>query len=225
MDVIDIWRLDLTVLDEDWDLLSPDETERARRIVVADKSGQKASSRAHLRRILSRYTDIDPAGLQFEYGEHGKPALSEHSNPSFNLSHSETVGLVAVTADLRIGIDVEHRRDGRDFSGLAHRFFSTDESAEFERLSEADWPEAFYRAWTRKEAYLKALGTGLSFPSNGFSIDFAAGGPGRVVSTDMPADDPSVWRFADIELGAHYAGALCFEGPDRPIRWWEIRTR
>ncbi len=219
-DVVDVWRLDLTVVDEDWDILSPDESARATRIVIGEKRDQKAASRAQLRRILSRYLDSDPRGLRFEYGEHGKPGLPEHPDRSFNLSHSEKVGLVGVTRDIRLGVDVERARARRDFSGLAKRFFSAEESEALHELAESQWPAAFYRAWTRKEAYLKALGTGLTFPSNGFTIDFTGEGPGRVVATDMPGDDAAIWRFADVQLGAGFTGAICFEGPERAIRWW-----
>ena len=208
-------------MEEDWDVLSPDESERASRIVVGEKRDQKAASRASLRRILARYLDVDPKSLRFDYGEQGKPGLSEHLNPTFNLSHSETVGLIGVTRDVRIGVDVEQAREGRPFSDLAGRFFSAVESAALDELSESDRQTAFYRVWTRKEAYLKAHGTGLSFPSNGFTIDYAGEGPGRLVATEMPGDDPAVWRFADVGLGPEFAGAICFEGPARAIRWWE----
>jgi 4'-phosphopantetheinyl transferase len=218
--LIDVWRLDLTVKEEDWTLLSPDEAERANRIIVEGKRDQKATGRAQLRRILALYIDVAPQSLLFQYGEHGKPGLSEHPDLSFNLSHSEKVGLVCVSRSVRIGVDAEHAREGRDFSGLANRFFSAEESAALQALPELERPDAFYRAWARKEAYLKALGTGLSFPSNGFTIDYTGEGPGRVVSTDMPGDDPTAWRFADVELGSDFAGAVCFEGPERPFRWW-----
>ena len=220
-DVIDVWRLDLTVLEDDWDLLSPDESERASRIVIEEKRDQKAAGRAQLRRILARYLDADPKSLRFEYGEHGKPGLAENLNPKFNLSHSARVGLVGVTRDVRIGVDVEQAREGRAFSDLAQRFFSAAESTVLETLPDSDRPTAFYRTWTRKEAYLKAHGTGLSFPSNAFTIEYATEGPGQLVATEMPGDDPAVWRFADVELGADFAGAICFEGPERPIRWWQ----
>jgi 4'-phosphopantetheinyl transferase len=219
-DAVDVWRLDLTVTEEDWEILSPDESERARRIVREGKRSQKASSRAQLRRILALYVDSEPASLRFEYGEHGKPQLADHMDLSFNLSHSEKVGLVGVSRGVRIGIDVEHARIGRDFSGLALRFFSPAESTALERLPEAERPSAFYRAWTCKEAYLKALGTGLSFPSNAFTIEYAAGGPGRVTATDMPGDHPETWCFSDVDVSPDFAGAVCLEGPERSIRWW-----
>jgi len=220
--VIDVWRLDLTVADGDWDLLTTDELERAHRIVVEAKRHQKAASRARLRRILSRYVDTSPESLRFAYGEHGKPGLSSQGTPYFNLSHSENVGLVGLCREARIGVDVERVRGGRPFSSIAARFFSPAESAALLECTEAERPAAFYRAWTRKEAYLKALGTGLSFPSNAFTIAYTPGDPGRVLATDVPGDDPELWRFADVDLGPDFAGAVCFEGPERPIRWWEL---
>ena len=219
-DVIDVWRFDLSLRDGDWDVLSPDEAQRARRIIVPDKSEQRAAARARLRHILARYLDADPAGLRFEYGEHGKPALSRDAAPSFNLSHSGSVGLIGVTDGVRIGVDVEYAAPGRAFSAIAKRFFSRAESADLDALSEPERPFAFYRAWTRKEAYLKAWGTGLTFPSDRFTIQYTHG-PGRLVATHMPGDEPAGWRFANVEAGPEYAGAICFEGAERVIRWWE----
>jgi 4'-phosphopantetheinyl transferase len=71
-----------------------------------------------------------------------------------------------------------------------------------------------------KEAYLKAWGTGLSFASNRFTLDYVGDGAGRLVSTDMPGDDPDEWRFEDVPLGGGYTGAICFEGVKRPLRRW-----
>lgn len=221
-DVIDIWRFDLEVQEDDWAILSPDEAQTAKRIVVEEKQDRKASSRAHLRRILARYVGTPPQDLKFAYGEHGKPRLAEHDEPRFNLSHSESNGIAAISRGVRIGIDIEFARDERAFTDLADRFFSPTESAELRALPPEARPSAFYRAWTRKEAYLKAWGTGLSFGSDRFTLDYVSEGEGGLLATEMPGDDPSRWHFKDVELGPDYLGAICFEGPDRPIRWWAI---
>ena len=220
--IIDVWLLDLTILDEDWHLLSCDESERAHRIVIKDKRNQKAAARVKLRRILSRYVNTDPKNLNFEYGEHGKPNLPSKFNTNFNLSHSEKIGIVGVTKDVRIGIDLERLRPGRDLPGLAQRFFSLEENMALHNLTEPERITAFYRAWTSKEAYLKALGTGLSFPSNKFTIDYTNDGSERIINTDMPGDDPSVWYFSDVTINTEFVATVCFEGPERPIRWWKI---
>jgi len=219
-DIIDVWRFDLDVQEHDWAILTPDETRSARRIVVADKGGRKASARANLRRILARYLNTRPQDVRFVYGEHGKPMLAEHDEPQFNLSDSGSMGLVAVSVGARIGVDIELARRNRSFIGIADRFFAETESAALRALPSEDRPTAFYRAWTRKEAYLKAWGTGLTFASNRFTLDYIGDGPGTLLTTEMPNDDVSRWPLRDEEKGPDYEGAICFEGPDRMIRWW-----
>ena len=221
-DVIDVWRFGLDVQERDWAILAPEEAQAAQRIVVEEKRDRKASSRANLRRILARYVGTEPQDMRFTYGEHGKPMLAEHDEPRFNLSDSESQGLVAVSRGARIGIDLEFAREGRAFTEIADRFFSQGESAELRALPPEARPAAFYRAWTRKEAYLKAWGTGLSFGSARFTLDYVADGGGSLLATEMPGDDPARWHFRNVELGPDYTGAICFEGPDRPIRWWTI---
>ncbi len=219
--VIDLWRIDLTVTEHDWETLDAEEAERARRIIIDAKRDQKAAARAHLRRILAGYVDEDPIALAFEYGEHGKPVLPAWPELSFNLSHSRATGLLAVTGGIRIGVDVEHARPGRAFEEIAERFFSSTERAYLLALSPQDRPAAFYRAWTRKEAYLKAHGTGLSFASSRFSIEYGASDAGRVLDTQMPGDRPERWRLADVTTGPDFAGAVCYEGAARVLRLWD----
>ncbi len=221
-DVIDVWRFELEVSEHDWAILTPDEAQAAKRIVIDEKRDRKASSRAHLRRILARYLSTRPQDVRFSYGQHGKPMLAEHDEPRFNLSDSESRGIAAVSRGVRIGVDLEFAREGRAFTDIADRFFAEVESAALRALPSEDRRTAFYRAWTRKEAYLKAWGTGLSFAANRFTLDYIGEGPGSLVATEMPDDDASRWHFKDVELGPAYTGAICFEGPDRPIRWWAI---
>ncbi len=221
-DVIDVWRFELEVSEHDWAILTPDEAKAAKRIVVDEKRDRRASSRAHLRRILARYLSTPPQDVRFAYGQHGKPMLAEHDEPHFNLSDSESTGIAAVSRGIRIGVDLEFAREGRAFTDIADRFFAEAESAALRALPAEDRRTAFYRAWTRKEAYLKAWGTGLSFATNRFTLDFIGEGAGSLVATEMPEDDASRWHFKDVELGPAYTGAICFEGPDRPIRWWAI---
>ena len=220
--VIDVWRFALKVQEHDWAILTPEEVQTAQRIVIDEKRDRKASSRAHLRRILARYVGADPQDVKFTYGEHGKPILAERDEPRFNLSDSGSQGLVAVSVGGRVGVDLEFAREGRSFTEIADRFFSPVESAALRRLRLEARPAAFYRAWTRKEAYLKAWGTGLSFASNRFTLDYIGEGPGNLLATEMPEDDTSRWHFRAVELGLAYTGAICVEGPDRPIRWWVI---
>lgn len=218
---LDLWRIDLTLREEDWGLLTDEEAERARRIIIDGKRDQKAAARARLREILARYVKAPPGQLVFEYGEHGKPSLAEHASLSFNLSHSEQFALLGVTRDVRIGVDVEHARDGRAFADIAERFFSPAEYEALMGLEPPARPRAFYRAWTRKEAYLKAWGTGLTFASNRFTITYLGEDDGRVVETQMPGDEPGAWTFVDLSLDPEFPGAACYEGPALAIRQWD----
>jgi 4'-phosphopantetheinyl transferase len=220
--VIDVWRFDLEADDDDWAILTPDETRAVQRIVVEEKRHRKASARAQLRRILARYVGIRPEDVTFEYGQHGKPALAELDEPQFNLSDSGSRGLAAVCSGIRIGVDVELAREGRSFTRIADRFFAEAESNALRALPPEQHQAAFYRAWTRKEAYLKAWGTGLSFAANRFTLDFIGEGPGSLLDTEMPDDDVSRWCFRNVDMGPDYTAAICFEGVDRPIRWWAI---
>ena len=219
-DVIDVWHLELTEPHAERHLLIESEAERADRIRIEEKRVQFTAGRALLRHILGSYVDANPSELRFAYGEHGKPALADHPHLVFNLSHSHDVGLLAVMHDSAagagVGVDVERQRSGRRFADLARRFFSPAESDALLARPVADRPAAFYRAWTRKEAYLKAWGTGLSFPSNQFTITFGPG-PTELLHTAMPGDK-TAWHFHTIPVPRDFAGALCYPGPRRWLR-------
>jgi len=217
---VDIWILDLTARPEDWKLLDDEETESARRVRVEGKRHQKVAGRAHLRRILGRVLGRAPADLTLEYGPHGKPILPDVPGLEFNLSHTSRTGLVAVTWNTRVGVDVEKERDLRLMARVAERFFAVGEYEAWSRLPESERRAAFFRLWTLKEAYLKAWGTGLTFASSRFEMDAPAHGDPRLVRTEMPGDDGPLWRFHDLSVRTGFAGAVCYEGSERPLRCW-----
>jgi 4'-phosphopantetheinyl transferase len=226
--VLDLWEIDLArpITESDRDLLTVEETAKADRIIIAAKQRQSYRARAELRRILARYLDADPRALGFAYGEQGKPALlldPDHGPAPvcFNLSHSGTVGLVGVIFDgahLQLGVDVEEARPGREFASIAESFFAPDEIEVFRRLPITEHTAAFYRAWTRKEAYLKAIGTGLSFSSSAFSISFGRDEPTRLLRTERAGDHPGRWRMIDAPCPAGYAAAACWDGDALTLR-------
>ncbi|PRP92231.1 4'-phosphopantetheinyl transferase psf-1 [Enhygromyxa salina] len=226
--VLDLWEIDLArpISESDRDLLSDEETAKADRIIIESKRRQSYRARAELRRLLARYLDTDPRALCFSYGEHGKPALvaDPEQGPAplcFNLSHSGTVGLVGVIYErpqLRLGVDVEEARPGREFASIAESFFAPDEVEVFRRLPSTEEPAAFYRAWTRKEAYLKAIGTGLSFSSTAFSISYGRDEPAQLLRTERAGDAAHRWRMADLPCPAGYAAAACWDGEALELR-------
>lgn len=196
--------------------LSPKERARADRIRIESKRVQQAAARSALRQILGAYLGLSAQEVKFEYGEHEKPAVL--GPLSFNLSHSGVWAIIGVMSRGVIGVDVERAEDGREFALISERFFSAPERDYLLAQGEAQRGPAFYRAWTRKEAYLKAWGTGLTFASSRFCIDYAAGQAGAVLWTEMPGDDPKRWHFVDLRLGPDYPGAICCDPKPKVVR-------
>lgn len=164
---IHVWRVPLNASDpgllELEQTLSADERTRASRYCFEDLRRAFVAARAALRMILARYVDADPAALTFEYSANGKPSLAEPKHGvHFNLSHSGDLALVAVAAERAVGIDVERGRHIRDALGVARRFFSPSESELLNAVPADHRDQAFLTLWTRKEACLKVLGSGLS---------------------------------------------------------------
>ena len=219
---IDIWKFSLELQKDDQKILSDDELKRFDQETSTTKTDKRLAGRAHLRRILSRYTQTDPSEISFSYENNRKPVLANHPNLSFNLSHSGNIGLIAVTHSRRIGIDLEYLEAERPFSEIAERFLSKSENDFINEHPEEERPQAFYQVWTLNEAYLKALGTGFSVSSNDFSV-IPNGPKGQLLNKTMLLEDtPGTWIFETLEIGPAYKGAICFERPQGNIRYWKI---
>jgi 4'-phosphopantetheinyl transferase len=223
---IHVWRVDLEqsedVVQQFRSTLESDEIHRADRFHFEKDRRAFTVSRGFLRHVLSRYLATKPEALRFAYGPYGKPALNgEHTNSSlkFNMSHSRGVGLVAVTETKELGVDVEYIRADFASEDIARRFFSPHEVAAFNALSNELRVAAFFRCWTRKEAYIKAIGRGLSQPLEGFDVTLAPDAPPALLRADE--DDASRWSLSDIDVGNDYAAALVVEGQISEIRCWQ----
>lgn len=203
------WRLNLY---EGPDVLSPDEVARASRFARAEDALAFRAARSGLRHILAEYAGGSPADLVFDYSAEGKPFLA--AGPAFNLSHSGGLSALAVAVgrQVRVGLDIEaHRHVGRD---VAERFFSTAERAALASLSGDAWREGFFRCWTRKEAFVKALGLGLRCPLDSF--DVTLGPEARL--TRVAEGGADRWTLVDLLLGTGFAGALAVETEGRDLR-------
>lgn len=226
---VHVWRASLDSPQRDserwWAVLSGDEKDRAQRFHFERDRKRYVASRGLLRIILSRYLRADAAALRFEYNDYGKPAIAGGSEPlaiSFNLSHSHELALYAVTSGRRIGIDVEFMRSDLADEQIAERFFAPQEVREIRSLSPEHRAEAFFNCWTRKEAFIKARGEGLSLPLHKFQVSLAPGAPAVLVHT---ADDPEEtlrWRLQALAPGSGYAGAVAVEGHEWELRCWQI---
>jgi 4'-phosphopantetheinyl transferase len=194
-------------------ILSPDEQTRAARFRFERDRIRFAAARGALRQILSRYSGRAPADLTFEYSRYGKPALANGSPLSFNISHSGDWAICAVMLSRRLGVDIELLRPDLASDTIAERFFSPREVATLRSLPEPEQPAAFFRCWTRKEAFVKARGEGLSLPLDRFDVSLRAGEPAALLST---LDDPleaARWSLAALPAPPGYEATVAVEGP------------
>ena len=206
------------------DTLELDERSRANRFHFAKDRRHFVVGRGFLRLVISRYLETNPEQLRFSYGAYGKPALDgEHptSHLRFNMSHSHGIALYALTSGREIGVDVEYIRDDITIKEIARRFCSPFEVESLSRLPAEEHVAAFFRCWTRKEAYIKATGRGLSQPLDGFDVTLAPGEPAALLRTDGDLQDSPRWSICDLPLGNNYAAALALEGPASVIRYWQ----
>ena len=196
--------------------ISPDEQLRAEQLLNPDKQRNFIASHGLLRAILGGYLGKQPQELHFRVGMHGKPSLSGgDAKLHFNLSHAGYLFLLAIAADREVGIDVEQIRDDTPFAKMAQWAFSPLEQAELFSLPEHQHRGAFYRCWTRKEAYLKACGTGFSVPSNSFDVSLLPEAPARVITPDIQ----SRWHLYNITVPTDYCAALAVHESAAVIRY------
>ncbi len=198
-------------------LLNGDERARAGRFLNEGHASRFVIGRGGLRLRLARYMNIPPAEIAFTYGPHGKPLLVGAKAPHFNLAHSDGEVVLAVCHEQAVGIDIErgHRPDG----DIVGRFFSVAENHAWQFLPEAERERAFFRAWTAKEALLKALGVGLSVPLSDFSVLISAHEPLRLLSAPAGAPPPSNWSLLEFAPAPGYFGTLAVAAPHVSLRW------
>lgn len=180
---VEVWVVDLLVQDHELaranDLLSPDEARRADRFRYPADRRKFVVSRGSLRRILGGYLSAAPEQAVFEYGEYGKPRLSAPPiDIRFNLSRSGDKALIACTVGHEIGVDIEWANRDIEFNELASRFFTGNENAALQKYPADQRKQAFLKCWTLKEAFVKAVGKGLSLGLDAFDVSPGLGDPG-----------------------------------------------
>jgi 4'-phosphopantetheinyl transferase len=199
-------------------LLSSDELARAGRFRFAADRHRFVAARGALREILARYLNSEADQIRFRYSPHGKPTLGGDSprglparaQTHFSLSHGEDLALVAVARGRRIGVDVERIRSGISQDVIA-RCFSPRERSELHGLPPAQQTVAFFTCWTRKEAYLKARGEGLTVGLDQFTVSLSPGAPARLLHFEGDPAEASRWTLADLAPGRGWAAALAIE--------------
>jgi len=219
---VHVWSAWLPTVKESMEVLSQEERNRAGRFHFERDRERYIASHATLRRLLARYTGMEPAGITFRLGPRGKPSLADSaSNIEFNMAHSGEMALYAFARGARIGIDVEHVRPGPAEETIAERFFSAAEVTALSSLPDEERREAFFRCWSRKEAYLKAKGEGIGFGLDQFTVSLLPGEPARLV--EMPVDESQEWSMYHLEPRDSYIGAVAVEGRVEWLRcyYWD----
>jgi 4'-phosphopantetheinyl transferase len=195
---VHVYAADLDALHGDISVLSEDELERAARFRFERDRRRFVAARSTLRSLLASYLDSSPGDIAFAYGRYGKPAVPG-SELSFNVSHSGSCALFAFGPEFELGVDVELLDSARpDDDLVAESFFSPREVETLRSHSPSARPRAFLRCWTRKEAFIKARGDGLSLPLQDFDVSFATGETPAVLRTAWSPDEPGEWALYDI---------------------------
>lgn len=207
-------------------ILSDDERTRAQRYRFAVDRDRYYVSRGLLRRILARYLGIAPAAVAFSYGARGKPCLAIEpvAGPIyFNVSHSADLVLYAFTAQSSaIGIDVEYVQPLTDMSQIAARFFSPAERRELDQLNQDQQRLGFFNCWTRKEAYIKAIGDGLAHGLDNFDVSLTPGVAARLLAIRAGMDEASRWILTALTPSENYVAALAICATTMKLHRWRV---
>ncbi len=223
-----IWRVPQDVpeaiLARYWPILAADEQARANRFRFARDKNRYVVSRAVLRLVNGRYLSLPPEQIAFTYTEYDKPALAPipgGERLQFNVSHSGGLAMMAFCLDAEVGIDVEKRRPLDDGEQIAERFFSASEVAVFKSLPSEQRNEAFFNCWTRKEAYIKAIGEGLSCPLDVFGVTLRPGEPARLLQIRGSAAAAAEWSLFSLEPDEGFVTAVAIPGQNWQLSYWQ----
>jgi 4'-phosphopantetheinyl transferase len=204
-------------------VLAPDERDRAARFHFERDRNRYAIARGVLRKLVGKY--VGRVDLPFACNRYGKPALEDKTSPlRFNVAHSRDLALFGFTLEREIGVDVEWMRPDYATTDVAERFFSPDEAAIVAALPQPDRAQGFFNCWTRKEAYIKARGMGLSLALHSFAVTLRPGEPAALVRVDDDASAPQRWTMTDLPTSEGYAAAAAFEDRDCAIAHWRWGT-
>lgn len=218
-----VWRVKLNIQDKVIrmleNLLSPDEIDRANHFMFAKDRVHFIACRGQLRILLAQASGIRPDKLQFGYNGYGKPYLVfPGSGPYFNVSHSNNLALVAISVDFQIGVDIEFMRLNTDPLQIARNFFSRHEYQQLINLPQNQQKEAFYNCWTRKEAYIKACGKGLSIPLNEFDVTLKPGEPAKIIESRFDPSSVCNWQLDSLPVPQGYIAALAVNARPYEVR-------
>jgi 4'-phosphopantetheinyl transferase len=182
-------------------------------------------ARASLRIILARYLKTKPNRLKIEVGDYGKPFFADKKATQglrFNLSHSHQLALTAVTRDREVGVDLEYVRPDFVTDEVADHFFSAAEVQQLRSVPAELKTQSFFNCWTRKEAYIKARGEGLSCPLDQFDVSLRPDERPVLLNSRVDPQDVSRWAFQTLHADEGYAASLAVEGQYSRLVLWDF---
>jgi 4'-phosphopantetheinyl transferase len=224
---VHIWRASLRqpadVIQTLQDTLSSDELERAARFHFSKDRDAFIVARGILRGLLAKYAGAEARELRFGYESAGKPYLVERfaNKVSFNVSHSYNMALYAISRHSAVGVDIEYIRPITDLEQVAANTFSPNENDQLRSLPGDLTLEGFFNCWTRKEAFVKALGSGFSYPLQNFDVSLKPGQPARLLSLGGGEIETARWSMSALQPCAGYAAAVVVEGINFSISHYE----
>jgi 4'-phosphopantetheinyl transferase len=226
-DEVHVWRASLDGAAEDaatmTELLAADEKERAATFFRPRDREQFVVTRGLLRIILGRYLENDPSSLRFVKNEYGKPFLAQDGGAalSFNVSHSGNMAVLAFSRGRALGVDIERLNAALDCDRLATHLFSPNELGQLARFTDAEERvAAFFRCWTRKEAYIKGQGMGTVLGLQSFDVTLGLDEPARLLATRPDPGLAERWQLRNLQVAQGYVAALAVEGWDWRMRCW-----
>ncbi len=223
-DEVHIWLasldIDRTSLKNLKKILSEDEIKRAEKFYFEKDKNHFIACRSILRNILSLYLNVPAGDIKFSYNPYGKPSVPE-KKISFNLSNSYGLAIYGITCDKEIGIDIEHIPEDFSWEEIVEQFFSKKEIMELYKTPCDMRKKAFFNCWTRKEAYIKAKGMGLSIPLDSFDVSLIPGEPVKLLEVRGKKEEKSRWFLKEILINNNYISALAVEGYNLTFKYWK----
>lgn len=234
--LVDIWRVQINIPHDSRkrleSTLSAEETERAAGFHFPADRDRFITSHGCVRDVLTRYLHCEPHQLSFSNGEYGKPGLVSNEGIDFNIAHSGDYALIAVANGRKVGVDVERVRKGISSQVIARQYFSKAEVAELQALPLEQREVAFFTCWTRKEAYIKAQGLGLSLPLESFDVSLSPDEPAFLRATRPDAEEASRWMLLSLDIDPGYGAAIAVEksaqhpeDQNLEVRMWDWSMR
>jgi 4'-phosphopantetheinyl transferase len=229
-DEVQVWRASLTAtparVAELRQILAADERARAERFRFARDRTRSIIARGVLREIIGRALGREPGALSFRYNAFGKPSLSDEDNGQcirFNVSHADGIALYALTRHRDVGVDIERVRTDMTRERIAERFFSAREVATLRALAPAHQDAAFFACWTRKEAYKKARGEGISVGLDQFDVSLAPNEPAAILASREAGASPACWSLHHLVPSPGFIGAVAVLGESHRLTCWQWR--